>query len=63
MTKKTYPLKCSICGDKIAPKLGGWMEGNNAAPVNNGRCCDLCNDMVVIPTRMRRMGLLKQDNT
>ena len=66
MTKKTYPLTCSICGEKIGVKAGGWMDGNNAEPVNNGRCCDLCNDMVVIPTRMARMGLLRsptQDNT
>ena len=30
MTKKTYPLKCSICGEKIGVKAGGWMDGNNA---------------------------------
>jgi hypothetical protein len=67
MTKKTYPLKCSICGEKIPPQLpSGWRGGHNAEPVKSGRCCDLCNDMIVIPTRMARMGLLRsrgEDNT
>lgn len=40
---------CSICH-------GGYTGfGNNAQPVNNGRCCDKCNQDVVIP---RRMGAL-----
>jgi hypothetical protein len=37
---------CSICK---GPIIG---YGNNAAPVNNGRCCDECNAMVVIPARI-----------
>lgn len=39
-------MNCSICEDKIS----GW--GNNAAPVNDGTCCDKCNWTVVIPTRL-----------
>lgn len=39
-------MNCSICKDKIS----GW--GNNAAPVNDGTCCDKCNWTVVIPTRL-----------
>src|SRR5437870_2174161 len=27
--------------------------GNNAWPINNGRCCNVCNDNVVIPARIR----------
>ncbi len=38
--------KCSICG---RPYIG---FGNNAEPVNNGRCCGLCNDTVVTPRRL-----------
>ena len=26
-----------------------WTEGNNAQPVADGRCCDACDCMVVIP--------------
>ena len=27
--------------------------GNNAQPVNNGDCCDKCNNEIVIPARMK----------
>ena len=38
---------CCICGDKII----GY--GNNPYPVKTkGRCCDICNNMYVIPMRM-----------
>jgi len=37
---------CSICQRLFK----GW--GNNAQPVNNGRCCDECNAKVVIPARL-----------
>lgn len=40
---------CSIC-------LGEYEGyGNNARPVNNGRCCDECNGHFVIPMRRARM--------
>jgi hypothetical protein len=42
---------CVICGKPII----GW--GNNAEPVKTGRCCDLCNNNVVIP---RRLFLMRQ---
>ena len=32
---------CSICGEEYR----GW--GNNARPINEGRCCDECNIRVV----------------
>lgn len=62
MSKKTYPLKCSICGENIQVEHGSWMEGHNAQPINDGRCCSLCNDSVVLPTRMARLGLLKKSS-
>lgn len=45
MTKNTNT--CSICGKKYS----GF--GNNAAPINQGRCCDMCNDTVVKPARIK----------
>ena len=37
---------CSICRKKYV----GF--GNNAEPVNNKRCCNECNNAVVIPIRL-----------
>lgn len=45
MGKSKSDYKCSICGKEFI----GW--GNNAYPVNDGRCCDECNFKVVIPRR------------
>ena len=46
---------CCICGDKFK----GW--GNNPWPVKEeGQCCDLCNDLKVIPARLRQMYLSTQ---
>ena len=44
---------CSICGKPYT----GW--GNNAEPVNDGRCCDMCNTTVVIPARLKQLGYKK----
>jgi len=44
---------CSICGCAIKPHpLSGWDQGNNAEPINSGRCCDDCNEKYVIPKRI-----------
>jgi hypothetical protein len=40
---------CSICG------VNAVGYGNNAQPINNGLCCDVCNELVVIPERVRRI--------
>ena len=57
---ETAFLTCSICGEQILPDpVTKWSGGNNAEPINSGRCCNECNTSVVIPTRMKRMGLLK----
>ena len=45
---------CSICQATYT----GF--GNNAWPVNSGRCCDDCNALVVIPARINRMVNLKE---
>jgi hypothetical protein len=47
-------MNCSICGRPITNPFGN----HNAQPVNDGRCCSECNDAVVIPHRMRRMGIV-----
>ena len=47
-------MKCSICQNEIQA-VGDWTQGNNAEPVNNGRCCDHCNATVVIPARLTQM--------
>lgn len=41
--------RCSICGERYDGM------GNNAAPVNGGRCCDVCNTTRVIPERIARI--------
>ncbi len=46
---------CSIC----EVEYEGW--GNNAEPVNEGRCCDECNWKYVIPDRMKRIKNLKKE--
>ena len=46
-------IKCSICFNDIEVEPSGWNQGHNAAPVNAGRCCGDCNELVVIPTRMQ----------
>lgn len=50
--EKEEILKCSICGNNI-PNYFGWKYGNNAWPINDGRCCNDCNEMYVIPARCR----------
>lgn len=52
MEKNTVKI-CSICGK---PYVG---YGNNAAPINDGRCCDECNRKVV----MARMFIDRLINT
>ena len=39
-------MKCSICNEDF----DGF--GNNAEPVNDGRCCDNCNNLVTA-TRLK----------
>ena len=43
-------MKCCICNEEIVGKYG-----HNAEPVvANGRCCDVCNSLKVIPMRLNR---------
>ena len=51
-TKKDKPI-CSICKKEIQPDSWGWDGTNNADPINDGRCCNKCNDTIVTPTRLQ----------
>ena len=63
------PKKCCICNGDIEVKRTEtgeiyWTEGNDPWPVNNkldARCCDVCNDHVVIPARLEST-LIFRDN-
>lgn len=50
MARSQPPLKlmpCSICYVPIMPE-----RSHNARPVNDGRCCETCNTIHVIPARI-----------
>ena len=44
---------CSICGGAIV----GF--GNDAQPINDGRCCDQCNAERIIPAQRMRVAAAK----
>jgi hypothetical protein len=46
-------MKCSICKEEKLEKGHGEIYGHNAQPINDGRCCSVCNIEVVIPTRIK----------
>ena len=48
-------LICSICNEPIPTTWYGWSEGNNADPINDGRCCDNCDATVVFPKRIEML--------
>ena len=42
-------MMCSICNEDFE----GF--GNNAEPINDGRCCDDCNNLVIME-RMKELN-------
>jgi hypothetical protein len=53
-------LECVICSGQIEHKRKPdgevyWTEGNNAEPIEDGRCCESCNSSVVIPARLEQL--------
>ena len=55
--KKNKKNVCCICGEEYS----GF--GNNARPLREGRCCDCCNQMYVIPYRFMQMLADKKKNS
>jgi len=50
-------MKCCLCNKEIEVEaVSGWAEGNNAMPLKDGRCCEMCNYHKVIPERIKRMN-------
>ena len=54
-------MECIICKNPIEEKRTPegnvyWDQGNNAEPVAEGRCCDVCNADIVIPTRFMEVA-------
>lgn len=46
-------VRCVICGKEIPNPHGFNLVGNDPSPVyEDGRCCDICNHEVVLPTRV-----------
>ena len=55
MINKVTPKTCVICEHPIGMDADGiWDGGHNAEPVAEGRCCEDCNWIVVIPARLRQ---------
>ena len=53
MAQLKEEMFCSICGELNEEWLDGSGYGNNAEPVNDGRCCDDCNEFWVLPARIQ----------
>ena len=43
--------KCCLCDGEIE-SIGSWVDGHNAYPLSDGRCCSVCNDHKVLPARI-----------
>jgi hypothetical protein len=53
--------KCVICFESIVDNAKGfWKKGNNAAPIAQGQCCDICNIAVVVTRFEELMAERKQ---
>ena len=53
-------MKCVICKGEIEVKKTPegkvyWDSGNDATPVAEGRCCDVCDNSVVLSARLRQI--------
>lgn len=47
-------MECCICKQEIPP-VGDWDKGNDAWPAADGRCCNECDILVVVPARLAEM--------
>ena len=46
--------KCCLCGMECEEWIGGHGFGHNADPLAEGRCCDECHAIKVVPARFKR---------
>lgn len=47
-----YEFKCCICGKHITNEYG-----NNPYPIYNaGECCNICNMLIVLPARIKKLN-------
>ena len=52
---------CVICKEEICKDpSSGWAGGHNAEPIAEGRCCDSCNSLEVIPARLAEIFTQKE---
>ncbi len=49
-------MKCCICGEQIEEVFS-----NNALPIKDGRCCNTCNDVYVIPARIAELEIINDE--
>tara|TARA_R100000808_G_scaffold7062_1_gene20732 strand:+ start:15473 stop:16015 length:543 start_codon:yes stop_codon:yes gene_type:complete len=49
-------IACCLCGNDIEPQ-GEWYHGNNAEPLEDGRCCNSCNLEKVVPARLDNLPI------
>ena len=48
MNQETTIPDCCICGESCRNDKTGWHQGHNPAPLKSeGRCCDVCNALVI----------------
>jgi hypothetical protein len=57
--------KCCICKRPLEKRYTPegvlyWDDGNNAWPIQDGRCCDKCNSEYVIPARMGKKVVIER---
>ena len=48
-------MDCCLCEKEIIRTDSGWELGNNAQPIQEGRCCNYCNTTIVVPRRIEDM--------
>jgi hypothetical protein len=53
--RMTQIMPCSICYHPMSIE-----RSHNAQPINDGRCCDTCNTIRVIPARIAALFDLEQ---
>ncbi len=57
MSKDEEYGNCCFCGVSLFDPNGIWHFGHNPAPYgdDDDRCCNECNEVIVVPTRFQQM--------